>query len=183
MQTTAHSTSRPTRVSLRFIPTLASISSTGHFIKAFYEPLVRDASAAARAALAAHELMENALKYSIDGQTCMTVELVRLGGECTITIQTSHFISAERREALEEVFVEMDRATSAAEYYELKIRRRQARPHGSGLGLARLWAEGEMHIEHAFDGARVRISAATTVMEEESEGEPAKDTVSAIGFG
>jgi hypothetical protein len=48
-------------------------------------------------------------------------------------------------------------------FYVAAMKKSRARKEGSGLGLARIWAEAEMPVCHAFSSNAVRISAVTTV--------------------
>jgi two-component sensor histidine kinase len=146
-----------------FRPTIATVNEARRLVAALYHPVLGDADAAGRIALTTHELLENALKYSIDGSTVIRVELSR--EPRNVKIETRNAISVERRAGLEEAFDEMDRATDADTFYQFAMHRTRTRRHGSGLGLARIWAEGEMKISRSYDGDEVRITAVTTISE------------------
>lgn len=146
-----------------FRPTVATINEARRLAAALYGPLLGDPDAASRIALATHELLENALKYSIDGSTVIRVELSNGKLPTQIRVETRNGISPERKQGLEEIFAEMHRAESAEAYYQYAMTRTRTMRHGSGLGLARIWSEGEMHLTRAYDGEDVRITAIAEV--------------------
>lgn len=150
---------------LSFRPTVATICSARRFVSSFYEPLLGDADAASRVALAAHELLENALKYSTDGETVMRVAVSSSERPSSVTVETVNRIAPERREGLDAAFDEMKRCGDASEHYQRAMHRTRKRRDGSGLGLARIWAEAEMRLERAYEGAFVRITAVATLPE------------------
>ena len=138
------------------------ISSTRHFVCAFVAPIVGDPDAISRIGLATHELLENILKYSTDGRTCTRVDLVQTGDRQVFSIETTSTITPERRAGLEEVFHEMANAPDALSCYQHAMTRALHRRHGSGLGLARIWAEAQMRLSVDFVGETVTIRAVAT---------------------
>ena len=155
-----HGGSPPVNLELRFQPTIDLISSTRRFVCSFFEPFVSDPDVVSRIGLATHELLENILKYAADGRTVTRVNLVEeRAGERMLTIETTSIITAERRAGLEEIFAEMATASSALSYYQLTMGRARTRKHGSGLGLARIWAEAEMTLSIEFVDESVTIRA------------------------
>jgi two-component sensor histidine kinase len=149
----------PANLELRFQPTVEQISSTRRFVCSFFEPLISDPDVVSRIGLATHELLENILKYATDGRTTTKVDLAGEGATQTLSIETTSAITPERRAGLEEIFSEMASASDALSYYQLTMARARHRRHGSGLGLARIWAEAEMNLSIHFDGDRVTIRA------------------------
>ncbi len=149
-----------------FRPTVETVNEARRMVAALYQPLLGDPDFASRIALTAHELLENALKYSIDGTTVIRVELSRREGAHKVKVETRNGLSTERRAGLDEVFSEMREAPNADAYYQYAMRRTRSMRHGSGLGLARIWAEGEMAISHSYDGDQVRITAVATVSQD-----------------
>ena len=148
---------------LTFQPTVELISSTRRFVCAFVAPIVGDPDVISRIGLAVHELLENILKYSTDGRTFTRVDLVQTGDRQTFSIETTSMITPERRAGLEEVFDEMANAPDALSYYQQTMTRALHRRHGSGLGLARVWAEAEMKLSVDFIGEAVTIRAVATL--------------------
>lgn len=152
-----------TSLELTFRPTVDLISSTRRFVCAFYEPLLGDPDLLSRIGLATHELLENVLKYATDGRTVARVRLDGEGADQKLVIETTSTVTAERRASLEAIFAEMAGTTDPFEYYQRTMRRSLHRRHGSGLGLARVWAEAEMVLTLEFLGDTVTIVATANV--------------------
>lgn len=151
--------SAPINLELHFQPTVELISSTRRYVCAFFEPFVTDPDLVSRIGLATHELLENILKYAADGRTVTRLDLVEDGDKRVLSIETTSRITPERRAGLEEIFTEMANASDALSYYQLTMGRARHRRHGSGLGLARVWAEAEMTLSIDFVGDSVTIRA------------------------
>jgi hypothetical protein len=156
----------PVNLELCFQPTIELISSTRRYVCAFFEPLFSDPDIVSRIGLATHELLENILKYATDGRTVTRLDFVDDGTKRTLSIETTSNVTPERRAGLEEIFSEMASASDAFSYYQLTMRRACHRPHGSGLGLARIWAEGEMTLSVDFSGDAVTIRAIADLSDE-----------------
>lgn len=152
-----------TALELSFRPTVDLISSTRRFVCTYYEKLVGSEDLVSRIGLATHELLENVLKYATDGRTVARVRLEGSGEEQKVSIETTSTITPERRAGLEEIFAEMAASADALAYYQLTMRRARHRRHGSGLGLARVWAEADMTLTVRFEGNTVSIVASTPV--------------------
>ncbi|CAN5921810.1 hypothetical protein BH11MYX4_BH11MYX4_47030 [soil metagenome] len=158
--------STPTNVELHFQPTVELISSTRRFVCSFFGSLISDPDVVSRMGIATHELLENILKYATDGRAVTRVDLVGEGSERTLSVATTSSITPERRAGLEEIFTEMANASDALSYYQLTMTRARHRRHGSGLGLARIWAEAEMKLSMQFDGDAVTIRASASLADE-----------------
>ena len=157
-----------TYLELSFHPTIDLISSTRRFVCAYYEPLLADADLVSRIGLAMHELLENILKYASDGRAVASVRLDGDGDARTLSITTTSIISAERRAGLEELFAEMAATNDPLAFYQRTMHRARHRRQGSGLGLARVWAEAEMALTADFFGETVTIVATAAVGGQES---------------
>lgn len=148
-----------------FRPTVATINEARRLVAALYEPLVSNADVAQRVALATHEMLENALKYSLDGSTVLRIELSHHRGPRTVSVETRNITSPERKAGLVEAFEEMRRFGDATEFYQFAMKRTRTIRHGSGLGLARIWAEAEMELTHSFVGDEARVTATLSIEE------------------
>jgi len=96
------------------------------------------------------------------------VELSHAVGPRSITVETRNLLSPERKAGLDEVFAEMAKFGDANEFYQFAMKRTRTIRHGSGLGLARIWAEADMQLTHRFEGDEARVTAVLTIEEKKS---------------
>jgi hypothetical protein len=143
-------------------PRVRLIASTRALVTDLCEQLLADADATSRVAMAAHELMENVAKYSSGGEGSVEVEVSERDGQSFIQVSTKNRASAEQRATLQELIRELRGADDPIAYYDSVIVK-SLRSKGSGLGLARIRAEGKMDIELSIDGDEVTISAQASV--------------------
>jgi hypothetical protein len=150
-------------IALDFMPEVRLIWRTSRYVRDFYGRVLADPDASARVMLAAHELLENSAKYSADGRGQLTIELVERGGQGFVQIRASNRASAESVAELRRFFAENDRCADPVALYDELIARTARRAEGSGLGLARIRAEGEMALAFSIQGDEVTIVAEAPV--------------------
>jgi hypothetical protein len=150
-------------IRLDFEPRGKLISSTSKFVKDFYDPLLVDPDTTSRIVLTAHELLENTAKYASDGVTRMQVALAEREGQIYVQIETRNRAVPHRLVELLTFLDEIRDADDPLALYYRFIARSATRSEGSGLGLARIRAEGEMSLAYAVDGDEVTIVAETPV--------------------
>ena len=143
-------------------PRMRLIASTRILVADLCEQLLDDADATSRVAMAAHELMENVAKYSSGGEGSVEVELSQRNGENYVQVSTKNRASLEQRETLQHLVAELRRAVDPIAYYDAVIAK-SVRTKGSGLGLARIRAEGKMDVDLSIEGDEVTISAQGSV--------------------
>ena len=139
-------------------PRVRLIASTRTLVADLCEQLLEDADATSRVAMAAHELMENVAKYSSGGEGSVEVELSQRDGENFVQVSTKNRASPEQRQMLEHLIGELRNAADPVAYYDAVIAK-SARSKGSGLGLARIRAEGKMDVALSIEGDEVTVSA------------------------
>jgi hypothetical protein len=155
--THASSASSPS-FELRFRPSVELISLVRRFVADFYQRVLQDDDAASRLALTTHELLENAAKYSSDGEAMLCVTVDRNAG--TVLVRTTNRASSAQRDMLRACFDEIATAPDATVLYTQMLHRTAVQTSGSGgLGLARIWAESEMALNLIVEGDNVVIRA------------------------
>ena len=147
---------------LAFRPSEALTSVVRRFVSEFYQNVLRDPDLAARLALATHELVENAVKYSTDGDSTLRVELDRTKGIVTVT--TRNRSDPRHIDRLRARFAEMSAAKDDFSFYQTLLRRSVSETGGSGIGLARIRCEADMDLILDVGGDQVGICARTRAL-------------------
>ena len=111
-------------------------------------------SDASRIAMTTHELLENAIKFSLDGIAMLRIEVTPAG---EVVVRTRNRASADDRRDLAALAAELHAAADPLTFYvSLMARAPQER---GGLGLGRVAAEGDMAIDFDFHDDVVEVSA------------------------
>jgi len=133
------------------------------FVSEFYQRFLGDPDGTSRVALATHELLENAVKYSRDGETTIRIG-VDTGESKTVTIHLSNRADETHIAAIREILDGVASEPDAVSYYQKLIASKAKRKDSSGQGLARICAEGEMTVTYTItDTDRLTLEASTTV--------------------
>jgi hypothetical protein len=139
------------------------VSVVRRFVSDFYDRTLADPDATSRVALATHELLENAVKYSRDGRAKVRIQVSGHGEKVRVRIRTKNRANPEDAEHIQRTIDEM--ASMDADVYYLNLMRKNAhRKGGSGLGLARIHAEAEMVMSVACRNGTITVSAETEVL-------------------
>lgn len=145
---------------LRFRPTVALASTVRRFVAEFYREILRDADHSNRLAMATHEMLENAVHYSIDQRSELCIEARTTTESLIVTIRTRNRATTERlakvRVALDEVLNADDASTM---YTRLLHRAAKRTDGGSGLGLGRIRAEADLALSYAIEGDTIAVTA------------------------
>jgi hypothetical protein len=145
---------------LCFRPTVALVSTVRRFVSDFYAELLASADVAHKLAMATHEMLENAVHYSIDQRSELCITAHRNERELVVTIRTKNRCTDER---LEKVRIALDEVVGAEDpimLYNRLVRRAAKRTDGgSGLGLGRIRAEADLALSYAIDGDTVAVTA------------------------
>jgi hypothetical protein len=156
---------RPPYFELSFRPNVALVSVIRRFVVEFYRRFLGDADATSRVALATHELLENAVKFSTDGETTIRIEVHQDVVPHVVDIELRNRAEPQNIAAMREILDGVARAPDAlAFYHQLLVTRAKVSDRSGGLGLARICAEAEMHLSHrVVDGDVTVIQARTSV--------------------
>jgi len=146
-------------------PNVALVSVVRRFVTEFYERFLCEPRGTMRVTSATHELLDNAVKHSSDGETRIRID-VTPGTPRVVLVRVSNRASDAH---LARLRAQLARLTEVADARARSTSRHDvARGAGAGLGLARVHREGEMQLrcEVAGDGL-ITIEATASVCEPE----------------
>jgi anti-sigma regulatory factor (Ser/Thr protein kinase) len=137
------------------------VSVVRRFIEEALEKVIDDdEELVGRLSIAAHELVENGVKYAVRDPTIMRIVLDQGPRGVDARIAVTNEASAHHVERVRAIVGEISRSAEQElpVLYETYLRRRE--PHGeSGLGLVRIRAEAEMTLALEVAGTTVTIVA------------------------
>jgi two-component sensor histidine kinase len=142
---------------LQIQPRSRMVSIVRRFVEESFEKIVGDPEAVFRVSLAVHELLENAAKYSVGDRTGLTVNFESNGSGASITLTNQ--TTPEHIERLRACISEIQASDEPGALYQDMMRRTFGIRDESGLGLARIRAEGELNLSLNIEGTTVTIVA------------------------
>jgi hypothetical protein len=108
--------------------------------------------------MAAHEMLENVIKYSAGGISSFEIEVRRRDGDCFVRLQTRNTASEEDAGAVKRMVEQMAKAPAPRTAYHDLVASSPARS-GSGLGLARICVEADMDLACMTEGPILMLVA------------------------
>jgi anti-sigma regulatory factor (Ser/Thr protein kinase) len=144
---------------LSFSPNVGLVTTVRRFVSEFYVQVLGDAEVTSRVAVATHELLENAVRYSTDGNTGVRIGVHREADAITITIDTHNRATPPNISMLLRSLEELAAAPDPDAYYQLLMRKSAKRTDGSGLGFGRIRAESDMTVSCQIEGDTVLLRA------------------------
>ncbi len=145
---------QPTYFHVSFRPSTQLISTVRRFTETFYDQMLADHELSERAALATHELLENAVAYASDSEASVRVEV----HDGYLAVKTWNRADPAR---IAELAAKIDTLATGepGAHYQSMMEQTAFRTDGSGLGLARIRAEAEMTITYELTEDSVCIQA------------------------
>jgi hypothetical protein len=140
---------------VRFRSCWEVIDDTRDYLAQALGRAIADPARIAQIGVAAHELMENAYRYSSRPEIAIRVEVT---GD-VVRVITDNRASEAQLAALRREIVELREASDALSHYRRRMLESLDRDDGSGLGLARIQWEAEMALDFQIDGESVRVIA------------------------
>lgn len=143
----ASSGAQPHFCNFRFQSNVDVLPPVRRFVSEIVDRLIRRPEVASRLEVAVHELVENSLKYSQGAGSFIEIEVFDTAGRMRIVVRTTNRVSDEYAETVRQLVSDMEAAASdPIKYYLQALEKSAARTHGSGLGLARVFAESGMKL-------------------------------------
>lgn len=141
-------------VRLSLCPTWEHISEVRTFFISLCGALPEDRAEAV--GMTVHELLENAVRNGADGNATVTLSYDLDADALEVTVENRAL--PEHRERLEEMKQMLEKHDDAQALF-LELMRRSVGKAGSGLGLARIFYEGQLRVGIHLQGDTVRVVA------------------------
>lgn len=122
-----------------------------------------DADISDRFRMAAHELGENITKYSTASEVSLELELAEKEGFYVLSVRTKNRTSPERLADVSRRLREIIAAPDPGALYDRLLERSVELDGVSGLGLARIRAEGGVTLVYSIDGDELTVTVAAPV--------------------
>jgi len=135
------------------------VSVVRRFVEATFERLLANPDAVYRVAMTAHELMENAAKYSLGSKALLRVSFRRDGDDGVVSLYLANETTANHIDRLRERVTAIAGAADPFAHYQRLMRQTARTSDESGLGLARIHAEVEMSLSLDVRGSTVGLLA------------------------
>ncbi|HEY3820459.1 MAG TPA: ATP-binding protein [Polyangiaceae bacterium] len=148
---------------VHFRPHANLLTQTREFVSSFCGTFIRDPDVVYRLSIAAHELLENAIKYSSDGATHMSVEVRSNERTSTISIRAENRATRERIVAVRDTIDSIRGAADPFALYCEMIRSSVERNENSGLGLARIYVEADCALDYDVVDDAIAVSARISI--------------------
>jgi hypothetical protein len=145
---------------LQLQPQPRMVSVVRRFVEESFEKMVGDPEAVHRVSLAVHELLENAAKYAVGDKTGLTVRFDGKGAGGA-SIKLTNQTTPEHVERLRACIEAIQAAAEPFVHYQNLMRKTFGVEEESGLGLARIRAEGELKLSLEIRGNMVTIVASS----------------------
>lgn len=151
---------------LNFRPNFALVTVVRRFVSEFNRRFLTDPDSS-RVALATHELLENAVKFSEDGATTIRMEILEaVEYRKLVRVVLRNRAAPMHIEAVQRILASVATSESPSRFYQqLLVKRAKVKDGSGGLGLARICAEGEMEVTCSVEGNTITIEASTTIEE------------------
>jgi hypothetical protein len=152
-----------TAVSFSFDRSHSVAGKIANWLIDFCQMTIGDRETTSRLHMAAHELVENVLKYGSSPEIGLEFELERGERESVVRLKTRNTAAPERLLEVERLVGELKQADDPVAYYDRLIRSTAPLIGTSGLGLARIRAEAGLDVDCRVEGPEVSIMVQTTM--------------------
>lgn len=129
----------------------------------FCRGLISDPEVVSRFHMAAQELAENLVKYSVGHEVKLHASLTETRDSAELRLRATNRSTPAQLDQVERCLTALVKATDPEAHYDGLMREAALREVGSGLGLARLRAEGELNVDYSIEGDQLTISVHASV--------------------
>jgi hypothetical protein len=129
----------------------------------FCQMTIGDRETTSRLHMAAHELVENVLKYGSTPEVGLEFELERCEKHSIVRLRTRNTAEPQQLEEVLRRVHELRAAVDPVAYYDKLIRSTAPIMGVSGLGLARIRAEAGLDVDCSVNGTEVSIVVQATM--------------------
>jgi anti-sigma regulatory factor (Ser/Thr protein kinase) len=144
---------------LSFSPNESLIATVRKFVGDFYVKVLGDENVTSRLVVASHELLENVVRYSADGESRIKVSVQSENSHFRIRIVTHNRGTPADVEAIRGLLAKFDPRANRKIVYRDLILGSAEREEGSGLGLGRVYAESEMDLSCKIELDTIELTA------------------------
>ena len=134
------------------------VTAISRLVSEFCRVILADADVASRFHMAAHELAENVVKYSTGPRVSIEVALEEFKDGARLEVRASNETTPERLQEVEGRLRELAEAEDPVALYDRLIMETAPRTDVSGLGLARIRAEGELNMDYSIEGNALTVT-------------------------
>jgi anti-sigma regulatory factor (Ser/Thr protein kinase) len=159
--TLKHGPSGSAYLELSFSPSLEFVSLVRRLVAAVTEQVLTDPDLVSRIGLAAHELLENAVKYSVDGEATIFLEVAGADQPQAVAVRTRNRGATDHVSCLAKNIDEIATADDPVAFFQQLMVRSVRSGKPGGLGLGRIAAEAEMVLSCVRTGDIVEVEART----------------------
>jgi hypothetical protein len=138
------------------------LTAVRRFVADLTQSVVHDAELASRLAMSTHELLENAVKYSADPRRLVTLQLCAEADQC-VQVTVLNVSNAALAASLHEWINRINESADPIASYHQMLTRSMDEDSGSGLGLARIRAEGNMELSCTLRGDMLAVRAQAAI--------------------
>src|SRR5690606_11023730 len=150
-------------VELCFEPSERFVAEIARWVTDFCRMTLEDLELASRLHLAVYELAENLVKYGSGHTVSVDFEVCRSELGVLLRLRTKNRSTPERLHDAVELLTRIRAAEAPVALYDRLILESAPREDRSGLGLARIRAEGELELDFSRDGDELSIVVETRV--------------------
>jgi hypothetical protein len=137
----------------------AMASFTRRYLKEVLTRLAISDETNERLGMIVHELIENICKYTIGDKTSGRLSLHQIGNSGAFVVRSWNRTSSEHVGQIERLLGLRKQALNADQFYQTLMRRTAVQAAGSGLGLGRIMAEGQMDLTSSYSGGILCLTA------------------------